>query len=220
MTDPRSFGEWLRRERERRSITIRAIADRTKIGSGLLTALERGDVSRWPGGIYRRAFVRAYAHAIGLDADLVVANFERVFPEGNTPGAAAPLVPLPGEPLPRPHVEEMRLALVMPDVVAGVPLPAVKTACLDLACVLGFAVAGFVAVGPIGFWCAAAVAALVFHLARLFGGRTLLAGVNPLRVLARERRRTPRRDAAPGLEPRGEVVSFAGDGSGSLVSGL
>src|SRR5918995_3201107 len=111
MTDPRSFGSWLQRERERRGITLRSIADRTQIGARLLEGLERGDVSRWPGGIYRRAFVRGYADAVGLDADLVVANFERVFPSDPSEAIpAATLVP--------PSVEqpEMRLALVTPAV--------------------------------------------------------------------------------------------------------
>ena len=67
--DRYDFGHWLRRERERRGITIDAIANRTKIGSGLLQALERGDVSRWPGGIYRRSFVKSYADVVGLDAE-------------------------------------------------------------------------------------------------------------------------------------------------------
>ena len=74
------FGPFLRRERERRGITLQDIATRTKIGAALLAALERNDFSRWRGGIYRRSFVRAYAEAIGLDAERTVANFVRLFP--------------------------------------------------------------------------------------------------------------------------------------------
>src|SRR6185295_6092582 len=47
----------------------------------LLEALEHDDVSRWPSGIFRRAFVRAYAQAIGLDPDVVVREFLELYPD-------------------------------------------------------------------------------------------------------------------------------------------
>ena len=90
MTDPRSFGAWLHRERERRGVALRTIADRTKIGMRLLESLERGDLTRWPGGIYRRAFVRAYAGAVGLDADLVVATLEQLLSADGAPVVRPP----------------------------------------------------------------------------------------------------------------------------------
>jgi hypothetical protein len=42
-----------------------------------LEGLEGDDISRWPGGIFRRAFVRAYAESVGLDADAVFRRFEQ-----------------------------------------------------------------------------------------------------------------------------------------------
>ena len=44
-----------------------------KVSLPLLEGLEADDISRWPGGIFRRAFVRAYAEAVGLDPDAVSA---------------------------------------------------------------------------------------------------------------------------------------------------
>ena len=52
------FGARLRRERERQGITLNAIAKSTKVSRSLYEALERDDVSRWPGGIFRRSFLR------------------------------------------------------------------------------------------------------------------------------------------------------------------
>jgi transcriptional regulator with XRE-family HTH domain len=69
------FGSRLRLERERRHITLASIAADTKIGLTLLQGLERDDVSRWPSGIFRRSFIRAYAQAVGLDADVVAREF-------------------------------------------------------------------------------------------------------------------------------------------------
>jgi len=89
VNDPRSFGDALRRERERRGITLDAIAEQTKVGVALLDGLERGDLARWPSGIFRRAFVRGYAQAVGLDAGNVVDAFTRVYPEDGGPSVPA-----------------------------------------------------------------------------------------------------------------------------------
>jgi transcriptional regulator with XRE-family HTH domain len=73
------LGAWLRRERERAGVSLETIAARTKVARTLLEGLERNDVSRWPNGIFRRAFVRGYASQIGLDPDYAVALFIRAF---------------------------------------------------------------------------------------------------------------------------------------------
>ena len=83
------LGAWLRRERERAGVTLETIATRTKVARTLLESLERNDVSRWPNGIFRRAFVRGYANQVGLDPDYVVALFLRAFPEPSAAGASS-----------------------------------------------------------------------------------------------------------------------------------
>jgi transcriptional regulator with XRE-family HTH domain len=90
-TASQNFGRRLRQARERLGISLEAIAASSKISRSLLADLERGDVSKWPGGIYRRAFVREYAAAIGLPAKAVVAEFVDIFPEEGTPAATASL---------------------------------------------------------------------------------------------------------------------------------
>jgi transcriptional regulator with XRE-family HTH domain len=71
----------MRQQRERQQITLETIADRTKIKLSLLEALERDDVTRWPLGIFRRAFMRSYAQHIGLDPDAVVREFLELYPD-------------------------------------------------------------------------------------------------------------------------------------------
>ena len=78
---PQTFGQKLRRERERRRITLSQLAARTKVSASLFRSLENGSCARWPGGIYGRGFIRAYAEAIGLDPDETVALFAEVYPE-------------------------------------------------------------------------------------------------------------------------------------------
>src|ERR1700688_4520862 len=76
-----SFGARLRQRRERQQIALTTIAEQTKIQLSLLEALERDDVSHWPVGIFRRAFIRAYGHAIGLEPDVVVREFLELHPD-------------------------------------------------------------------------------------------------------------------------------------------
>ena len=83
MSDRETFGPRLRSERERRGISLDTIASVTKVGAELWDGLERNDFSRWPTGIFARAFVRDYATAVGLDADEVVDEFCRLFAIGD-----------------------------------------------------------------------------------------------------------------------------------------
>jgi transcriptional regulator with XRE-family HTH domain len=73
------LGPRLRAHRERRGITLAALAESIKIKQSLLDQLERNDVSRWPPGIYGRALVREYAKSIGLPADEIVQQFVQRF---------------------------------------------------------------------------------------------------------------------------------------------
>jgi cytoskeletal protein RodZ len=77
---PAAIGNRLRDARQRRAITLRTIADKTKISMSALEALERNDISKLPGGIFSRAFVRSYANEVGLDPEETVRDFIVEFP--------------------------------------------------------------------------------------------------------------------------------------------
>jgi cytoskeleton protein RodZ len=77
----RDFGAYLKDARERAGIPLRTIATTTKISMQSLEALERNDVSRLPGGIFLRAFVRAYALEVGLDQEDAVRRLVGRFPD-------------------------------------------------------------------------------------------------------------------------------------------
>jgi hypothetical protein len=79
MTD--SFGARLRQRREFKQIDLIAISEQTKIKLALLEGLERDDVSAWPSGIFRRAYIRTYAQVIGLDPDVVLKDFLEAHPD-------------------------------------------------------------------------------------------------------------------------------------------
>ena len=74
------FGTKLRAARERKGVSLRQIASKTKISMAVLEALERNDVARLPGGIFSRAFVRSYAAEVGLDPETTIQEFIAQFP--------------------------------------------------------------------------------------------------------------------------------------------
>lgn len=61
------LGEFLRRERELRHISLDEVAERTKISRRYLEAIEQGQYDRLPGEAFVRGFIRSYAQSIGLD---------------------------------------------------------------------------------------------------------------------------------------------------------
>jgi transcriptional regulator with XRE-family HTH domain len=83
MSERQTFGPRLRRERERRGISLETLAARTNVSTELWLGLESNDFSKWPGGLFARAFVRDYARVVGLDADELVDDFCRLYPVGD-----------------------------------------------------------------------------------------------------------------------------------------
>ena len=65
-------GQQLSEARERQNLTLADISRTTKIPVYLLEAIERNDVDHLPQGFFTRAFVRAYAKEVGVDAESLV----------------------------------------------------------------------------------------------------------------------------------------------------
>jgi cytoskeleton protein RodZ len=81
-----SFGEGLKREREKKKITLDQVAVSTKIGVRMLRALEEQKFDQLPGGIFNKGFVRAYARYLALDEEKAVADYL----VASTPANSAP----------------------------------------------------------------------------------------------------------------------------------
>jgi cytoskeletal protein RodZ len=69
------FGRRLREARERKGVSLRQIANATKISVAVLEGLERNDISKLPGGIFGRGFVRSFACEVGLDPEATISEF-------------------------------------------------------------------------------------------------------------------------------------------------
>jgi cytoskeleton protein RodZ len=81
------FCDQLRRERERRKVSIEAICEETKVSSRHLHALEAGEYGQLPGGVFRKGIVRSYLAAVGLDETTWIERFEATLRESGA-GAA------------------------------------------------------------------------------------------------------------------------------------
>jgi cytoskeletal protein RodZ len=69
----------IRQAREQRGLTLRDIANATKISIAALKAIERSDFAHLPGGVFNTAYVRAYAAEVGLNPDELVREYRTRF---------------------------------------------------------------------------------------------------------------------------------------------
>lgn len=171
MSEQHTFGPRLRREREKRGISLDALAGCTKVGADLWEALERNDLSRWPSGIFARAFIRDYAKVVGLDPEELVDEFCRLFPQGDRRTvrlikAQAELIGHSPTGLDEPHclpegVDRRTGAAAPPEYLRLAPR--VASAIVDVACVLIVA-ATFRLVFKTSFWGSVGFTALVYQV--------------------------------------------------------
>jgi cytoskeletal protein RodZ len=69
--------------RQHRGISLREIADSTKISMRFLLAIEEGDFDQLPGGIYNTSYIRQYAREIGYEETKLLAYY-RSFAEATS----------------------------------------------------------------------------------------------------------------------------------------
>jgi cytoskeletal protein RodZ len=65
----------LPRFRKRAGVSIEEIAQRTKISSRFLQAIEDEQFDQLPGGIYTTSYLRQYAAAIGYDEEALISYY-------------------------------------------------------------------------------------------------------------------------------------------------
>lgn len=104
---PQNIGSRLRVAREQAGLTLRQIADATKLSVRQLDALECERLTLLPGGIYRRAIVRAYSREVGLNPEVMLREFLSQYPD-ELP--APPPIPSPQAALYDPWPEEKPLS--------------------------------------------------------------------------------------------------------------
>lgn len=103
-----SFGEEMRKEREIRGISLKEIADSTKISKRYLECLERDDYSNLPAAVFTRGFVREYARYLGLNPDEAVNRYLHFRLSLEESGAAPRELKQPPRDIAREPLREMR----------------------------------------------------------------------------------------------------------------
>jgi cytoskeletal protein RodZ len=77
-----SLGELLKAARERKNLSLHAVAEETRISVRYLEAIEQGRYRDLPGGMYNRAFIRSFADYVGLDTQQALECYESEAPPG------------------------------------------------------------------------------------------------------------------------------------------
>jgi cytoskeletal protein RodZ len=138
-----TFGEELRREREIRGISLKEIADATKISKRFLEAIERNDHKTLPAPVFTRGFIREYARYLGLSSEEIVnrynyaaagddrieksAHLERLVPERGAAEKERKPAKMQGIPSPMARVDRnVYVAVIIAIVLVGVTYWAVK----------------------------------------------------------------------------------------------
>jgi len=67
----------LRALREERGLTIEEIFLKTRISPSMLNAIENGDFQLLPAPVSTRKFIQMYADAVGVDAGIILARYQR-----------------------------------------------------------------------------------------------------------------------------------------------
>jgi 8-oxo-dGTP pyrophosphatase MutT (NUDIX family) len=157
-----NFGAWLREARERAGLSLDDIAASTKVGRRQIQALERNDLSHWPAGIFRRAFVRTYAGLVSIDPDRTVAIFLRAFPEPLDGPDASPGAPPSSRAVRSREEGGLRLTLAPEALRWQAALARLGAAATDLMAPITVALPSGLLGGEILFWMVLAVVAVLY----------------------------------------------------------
>jgi cytoskeleton protein RodZ len=71
-----SFGRYLKAVRLQKGISLKHVAEETKIGMDTLLSIEREEHQHLPVEVYVKGFIRSYSKAIGADGDLAIQNYQ------------------------------------------------------------------------------------------------------------------------------------------------
>ena len=74
------IGARLNQARTMANLALQDIADRTKISLRFLAAIENDDFSALPGRVYIFGFTRAFARAVGIDEESLIAALQEKMP--------------------------------------------------------------------------------------------------------------------------------------------
>src|ERR1043165_9818237 len=75
MSPLESVGQYLRRHREARRMSVEEVSRATRVPSASVERIEADQFDELPGEVFVRGFLRSYAQAVGLPAEEVLARY-------------------------------------------------------------------------------------------------------------------------------------------------
>ena len=78
-----SIGGTLAEARQRAGLTVAEVSTRTRIGQGLIRAIEQDEYGACGGDFYARGHIRAIASAVGADSQALVSQYDAAHPSGS-----------------------------------------------------------------------------------------------------------------------------------------
>ncbi len=90
-----TVGEYLKKERELRQISIEEVADGTKISISRLRLIEENRFDDLPAEVFVRGFIRNYAEYIGIDPEEAILRLEEDLKGQSATGAKQPEIAQP-----------------------------------------------------------------------------------------------------------------------------
>lgn len=84
-----TLGQFLKKTRMDKNITIDQVQEITKIRKRYLEAIEKGEYQVLPGAFYARAFIKSYAEVLDLDAEQLFKEYAQEIPQMATTNSEA-----------------------------------------------------------------------------------------------------------------------------------
>jgi len=78
MSETESFGHYLKKEREKKNISLRDVSRNTRVREHFLEAIEEDRYDLLPPPTFVKGFLRSYAKYVGLDPNEVVLRFQSI----------------------------------------------------------------------------------------------------------------------------------------------
>jgi cytoskeletal protein RodZ len=123
-----TLGEELKAARESKGLTLRQIAESTRISMSFLAALEADDYSSIPGEVFVTGFLRSYARELGIPEKEILAKYRQLNPPPAEPSYSQVKTQQKTQHKPKPSLMRIPHGLV----VRKMPLPALILAGLIL----------------------------------------------------------------------------------------
>jgi cytoskeleton protein RodZ len=89
MAEVTSFGDLLREGRERRGLTLEALARTTRVPEATLRALESGALDGLPPEVYTKGFIRSISRTVGISEAGPLESYQKALAQQRQVAAAA-----------------------------------------------------------------------------------------------------------------------------------